>query len=79
MQLLASSLYCLDSHIDDSSDAALAEKDTFKPGKVQIVGVSHDTVEKQKLFVKKEKLTVSWFGFPLMLIQVMCSSHSIRY
>lgn len=35
-----------------------AEKDTFKPGKVQIIGISPDPVEKQKLFVEKEKLTV---------------------
>ena len=34
------------------------EKDTFKPGKVQIIGISPDPVEKQKLFVEKEKLTV---------------------
>jgi len=36
---------------------AIAEKDTFKPGQVRIVGISRDTVEKQKLFVEKEKLT----------------------
>jgi thioredoxin-dependent peroxiredoxin len=35
------------------------EKDTFKPGKVRIIGLSRDTVEKQKLFVEREKLTVS--------------------
>lgn len=35
------------------------EKDTFKPGKVQIIGLSRDSVEKQKQFVEKEKLTVS--------------------
>ncbi|TFK40566.1 peroxiredoxin Q [Crucibulum laeve] len=36
---------------------AIAEKDTFKPGKVQIIGISTDPVEKQKKFVEKEKLT----------------------
>ncbi|RDB18078.1 hypothetical protein Hypma_000911 [Hypsizygus marmoreus] len=36
---------------------AIAEKDTFKPAKVQIVGLSRDPVEKQKQFVEKEKLT----------------------
>ncbi|KAF8158391.1 peroxiredoxin Q [Crassisporium funariophilum] len=36
---------------------AVAEKDTFKPGKVQIIGISPDNVEKQKAFVEKEKLT----------------------
>lgn len=36
---------------------AIAEKDTFKPGKVQIIGISPDPVEKQKAFVEKEKLT----------------------
>jgi len=34
------------------------EKDNFKPGKVQIIGISPDPVEKQKAFVEKEKLTV---------------------
>ena len=34
------------------------EKDIFKPGKVQIIGISPDPVEKQKVFVEKEKLTV---------------------
>jgi len=36
---------------------AIAEKDIFKPGKVQIIGISPDPVEKQKAFVEKEKLT----------------------
>ncbi|KAF8964287.1 thioredoxin-like protein [Flammula alnicola] len=36
---------------------AIAEKDTFKPGKVQIIGISPDPVEKQKAFVEKENLT----------------------
>ncbi|KDR82771.1 hypothetical protein GALMADRAFT_238291 [Galerina marginata CBS 339.88] len=36
---------------------AIAEKDTFKPGKVQIIGISPDSVEKQKTFVEKQKLT----------------------
>ncbi|KAL0961029.1 hypothetical protein HGRIS_006020 [Hohenbuehelia grisea] len=36
---------------------AIAEKDTFKPGKVLIVGVSPDPVDKQRLFVEKQKLT----------------------
>jgi peroxiredoxin Q/BCP len=34
------------------------EKDNFKPGQVQIIGISPDPVEKQKAFVEKEKLTV---------------------
>ncbi|KAG6918319.1 hypothetical protein DXG01_015177 [Tephrocybe rancida] len=38
---------------------AIAEKDTFKPGKVQIIGLSRDPVEKQQQFVEKEKLTYS--------------------
>jgi len=36
---------------------AIAEKDTFKAGSVQIIGISPDPVEKQKQFVEKEKLT----------------------
>jgi len=36
---------------------AMAQKDIFKPGKVQIIGISPDPVEKQKTFVEKEKLT----------------------
>ncbi|KAF4617246.1 hypothetical protein D9613_005847 [Agrocybe pediades] len=36
---------------------AIAEKDTFKPGRVQIIGISPDSVEKQKAFVEKQKLT----------------------
>jgi peroxiredoxin Q/BCP len=36
---------------------AIAEKDTFKAGRVQIIGISPDPVEKQKQFVEKEKLT----------------------
>lgn len=36
---------------------AIAEKDNFQPGKVQVIGISPDPVEKQKLFVEKEKLT----------------------
>jgi len=36
---------------------AIAEKDTFKSTKVLIVGVSPDPVEKQALFVEKQKLT----------------------
>jgi peroxiredoxin Q/BCP len=36
---------------------AVAQKDIFKPGKVQVIGISPDSVEKQKAFVEKEKLT----------------------
>jgi len=36
---------------------AIATKDTFKPGKVQIIGISPDPIEKQKTFVEKQKLT----------------------
>ncbi|KAF7288581.1 Peroxiredoxin Q [Mycena chlorophos] len=36
---------------------AIAEKNTFAAGKVQIVGISADPVEKQKAFVEKHKLT----------------------
>jgi len=36
---------------------ALTEKETFKRANVQIVGVSADSVEKQKEFVEKQKLT----------------------
>ncbi|KAJ7250904.1 peroxiredoxin Q [Mycena haematopus] len=36
---------------------AIAEKDTYKPGKVEVIGVSPDSVEKQKIFVEKNKLT----------------------
>ncbi|KAJ7288365.1 peroxiredoxin Q [Mycena rebaudengoi] len=36
---------------------AIAEKDTFKAGKVEIIGISPDPVEKQKAFVEKHKLT----------------------
>lgn len=36
---------------------ALAEKELYQRTKVQIIGVSKDPVEKQKVFVEKEKLT----------------------
>jgi len=36
---------------------AIATKDTFKPGKVQIIGISPDPIDKQKTFVEKQKLT----------------------
>lgn len=36
---------------------AIAEKDTFKAGKVKVIGISPDSVEKQKTFVEKHKLT----------------------
>jgi len=36
---------------------AIAEKDTYKPEKVEVIGVSPDSVEKQKAFVEKNKLT----------------------
>jgi len=38
----------------------LSEKDSFKRANVQIVGVSADSVEKQKAFVVKQKLTVGF-------------------
>ena len=38
---------------------SLSEMEAFKEANVQIVGVSPDPVEKQKVFVKKHKLTVS--------------------
>ena len=72
-QLLVSSLCA----VHDNSTIGLLDKDTFKPGKVRIVGLSRDTVEKQKLFVEKEKLTVSRLGFILILmLQVTYSSVS---
>ena len=51
-------------HLDDRLkyiDWNCSEKDIFKPGKVQIIGISPDPVEKQKAFVEKEKLTVRQF------------------
>ncbi|KAF8644533.1 hypothetical protein AX16_008409 [Volvariella volvacea WC 439] len=36
---------------------AIAEKDTFGPGRVQIIGISRDPVAKQKQFVEDQKLT----------------------
>ncbi|KAF5315483.1 hypothetical protein D9619_007225 [Psilocybe cf. subviscida] len=36
---------------------AIVEKDTFSPSKVHIVGISPDSVEKQKKFVADNKLT----------------------
>ena len=41
-------------------DWGYQEKDTFKPDKIQIIGISPDPVEKQKAFVEKEKLTVRY-------------------
>jgi thioredoxin-dependent peroxiredoxin len=38
----------------------LTEKDSFKQARVRMVGVSADSVEKQKEFAKKQKLTVSY-------------------
>ena len=54
LSLLVSSMLSkdLDGHV---------EKDTFKPDQVQIIGISPDSVEKQKAFVEKEKLTVYFF------------------
>lgn len=37
------------------------EKELYQRTKVQIIGVSKDPVEKQKVFVEKEKLTVGVF------------------
>ena len=39
---------------------SLSEKDSFKQASVRMVGVSADSVEKQKEFVKKQRLTVSY-------------------
>ncbi|KAF9533266.1 thioredoxin-like protein [Crepidotus variabilis] len=36
---------------------AIAEKDIFGTDKVQIIGISIDAVEKQKVFVERQKLT----------------------
>ncbi|KAJ7134589.1 peroxiredoxin Q, partial [Mycena epipterygia] len=36
---------------------AIAEKATFKTEKVEVIGISPDSVEKQKAFVEKHKLT----------------------
>jgi len=36
---------------------AIAEKDTFAAGKVEIIGISPDGPDKQKAFVEKNKLT----------------------
>ncbi|KAJ7780626.1 peroxiredoxin Q [Mycena maculata] len=36
---------------------AIAENDTFKAGKLEVIGISPDSVEKQKTFVEKNKLT----------------------
>src|SRR5882672_3908493 len=38
---------------------ALTEKESFKRTGVRMVGVSADSVEKQKVFAQKQKLTVS--------------------
>lgn len=43
---------------EDSPHICTAEKDLFKRSKVQVVGVSPDAVDKQKVFVDKQKLTV---------------------
>jgi peroxiredoxin len=59
MQLLVSLLSAIAIPKLTTLDRCLTEKDTFKPGKVRIIGLSRDTVEKQKLFAEKEKLTVS--------------------
>ncbi|KAF9077632.1 peroxiredoxin Q [Rhodocollybia butyracea] len=40
---------------------ALAEKEVFKDDRALVIGVSPDSVEKQKLFVEKQKLT-----FPIL-------------
>ncbi|KAJ3505460.1 hypothetical protein NLJ89_g7404 [Agrocybe chaxingu] len=45
---------------------AIAEKDTFKPGKVQIIGISTDSVERQKAFYPvlsdEDKVAVTAYG-----------------
>jgi hypothetical protein len=41
------------------------EKDTYAPGKIELVGISPDPVEKQKAFVEKHKLTVCTYIFSL--------------
>ncbi|KAG5634569.1 hypothetical protein H0H81_001515 [Sphagnurus paluster] len=58
---------------------AIAEKDTFKPGKVQIIGISCDSVEKQKQFVEKEKLTVRRLRSPVMNGSPMCFDDKLQY
>ncbi|EIW81373.1 thioredoxin-like protein [Coniophora puteana RWD-64-598 SS2] len=42
---------------------ALAEKEIYKRSNVQVVGVSPDSVKKQKEFVEKQKLTVRLVAF----------------
>lgn len=39
-------------------DDGLAEKPAFSPDKVQIIGLSADSVQKQKNFVEKHQLPV---------------------
>ena len=43
----------------------ITEKETFKPEKVTVIGLSADPVAKQKTFVEKNKLTVGVSSFLL--------------
>jgi peroxiredoxin len=45
----------------DEDDLGFAEKDIFAPGRVQIIGLSTDSIASQKNFVEKEGLTVGVF------------------
>ncbi|KAG6866282.1 hypothetical protein C0991_006378 [Blastosporella zonata] len=54
-----------------------AEKDTFKPGKVQIIGLSRDSVQKQKQFVEKEKLTVRIFRLCFAGLTSYCRQYPV--
>jgi len=38
------------------------EKDVFGPDNAEIIGISTDSVEKQKAFVEEQKLTV-WIAY----------------
>jgi len=57
MPLLVCIMYVLFRNSDNIT--LHTEKDTFGSDKVQVVGISPDSVAKQKSFVEKNKLTVS--------------------
>lgn len=56
-----------------------SEKQTFKTSKAQIVGISGDSVEKQKEFVEKQKLTVRIDSTSLLQVSKLTFTHRSQY
>lgn len=65
MHLQVSSSLILDRNATESDLSSVhTEKEVFKDDRALVIGISPDSVEKQKIFVEKQKLTVSPATFP---------------